>query len=57
MTESVSESENPAIPSPTPNEGRPHTIQDSWPNQLDLRVLHVHSPVSNPLGPDFDFSE
>src|SRR5215217_4280723 len=57
MTESVSESENPAIPSPTPKEGRPHTIQDWWPNQLDLRVLHVHSPMSNPLGPDFDYSE
>ena len=57
MTESVSESENPAIPSPTPKEGRPHTIQDWWPNQLDLRVLHVHSPTSNPLGPDFDYSE
>jgi catalase-peroxidase len=57
MTESVSESENPAIPSPTPKEGRPHTIQDWWPNQLDLRVLHVHSPLSNPLGPDFDYAE
>jgi catalase-peroxidase len=58
MTESVSESENPAIPSPEPkNGGRPHTIQDWWPNQVDLRVLHVHSPVSNPLGPDFDYSE
>jgi catalase-peroxidase len=57
MSESVSESENPAIPSPTPKDGRPHTIQDWWPNQLDLRVLHVHSPLSNPLGPDFDYSE
>src|SRR4051812_28444086 len=57
MTESVSESENPAIPSPEPKSGRPHTIQDWWPNQLDLRVLHVHSPLSNPLGPDFDYSE
>jgi catalase-peroxidase len=57
MTESVSESENPAIPSPTPKEGRPHTVQDWWPNQLDLRVLHVHSPLSNPLGPDFDYAE
>jgi catalase-peroxidase len=56
MTESVSESENPAIPSPTPKEGRPHTVQDWWPNQLDLRVLHVHSPLSNPLGPDFDYA-
>ena len=57
MTESVSESENPAIPSPTPKAGRPHTIQDWWPNQLDLRVLHVHSPLSNPLGPGFDYTE
>ena len=56
MTESVSESENPAIPSPTPKEGRPHTLQDWWPNQIDLRVLHVHSPLSNPLGPDFDYA-
>jgi catalase-peroxidase len=57
MTRSVSESENPAIPSPTPKEGRPHTIQDWWPNQLDLRVLHGHSSLSNPLDPDFDYAE
>ena len=32
-----SESENPAIDSPTPKTGgRPHTNQDWWPNQLDL---------------------
>src|ERR671918_345103 len=48
--EIVSESENPAIPSPTPKEGRPHTNQDWWPNQLDLRVLHQDSSLSNPLG-------
>src|SRR4051812_39821850 len=57
MTESVSESENPAIPSPEPEPGRPRTIQDWWPDQLDLRVLHSHSPLSNPLGEDFDYSE
>ena len=57
MTDSVSESENPAIPSPTPKEGRPHTNQDWWPNQLDLRVLHQHSSVSNPLDDDFDYAE
>jgi catalase-peroxidase len=51
-----SESENPAIPSPTPKTGgRPHTLKDWWPNQLDLSVLHAHSPESNPLGPDFDY--
>ncbi|HZS23940.1 MAG TPA: catalase/peroxidase HPI [Gaiellaceae bacterium] len=52
---SVSESENPAIPSPTPKATRPRTNQDWWPEQLDLRVLHHHSPLSNPLGADFDY--
>ena len=51
-----SESENPAIDSPTPKTGgRPHGIKDWWPNQLDLSVLHSHSPRSNPLGVDFDY--
>jgi catalase-peroxidase len=54
---SVSESENPAIPSPTVKEGRPHTNQDWWPNQLDLSVLHQHSALSHPLGEDFDYAE
>ena len=57
MTESVSESENPAISSPTPKATRPRTNQDWWPNQLDLRVLHQHSPLSNPMGEDFDYAE
>ena len=39
----MSESENPAIDSPQPKQGRPHTNQDWWPNQLDLKVLHAHS--------------
>jgi catalase-peroxidase len=51
----VSESENPAIPSPTPKATRPRTNQDWWPNQLDLSVLHNHSSLSNPLGEDFDY--
>jgi catalase-peroxidase len=51
----VSESENPAIPSPTPTATRPRTNQDWWPSQLDLNVLHHHSPLSNPLGEDFDY--
>lgn len=52
-----SESENPALDSPTPKTGgRPHTIQDWWPNSLDLSVLHGHSSKGNPLGPDFDYA-
>ena len=53
----MSESENPAIPSPTPKATRPRTNQDWWPNQLDLSVLHHHSSLSNPLGEDFDYGK
>jgi len=56
-TASVSESENPAIPAPEPKGHRPRTIQDWWPDQLDLSVLHQHSPKANPLGPSFDYKE
>jgi catalase-peroxidase len=55
VTESISESENPAIPSPTPEVTRPRTNRDWWPNQLDLQVLHQHSPRANPMGEDFDY--
>lgn len=53
---STSESENPAIPSPTPKEGAPRTNQDWWPNQVDVSKLHPHSPQANPLGDDFDYA-
>ena len=52
-----SESENPALDSPTPKTGgRPHGIKDWWPNSLDLSVLRTHSSKSNPLGSDFDYA-
>ncbi len=51
----MSESENPVIPSPEPHAHRPHTNQDWWPDQVDLSVLHQHSPRENPLGGDFDY--
>jgi catalase-peroxidase len=58
VTDSISESENPAIASPTPaTSGRPRTNQDWWPNQLDLQVLHRHSDLSNPMGEGFDYRE
>jgi catalase-peroxidase len=56
-TRSVSESENPVIPAPTPQRSRPHKNSDWWPNQLDLSVLHHHSHLSNPMEEDFDYGE
>jgi len=53
----VSDSENPAIASPTPKEGAPLTNQDWWPNQVDVARLHPHSPQANPLGEDFNYAE
>ncbi|GAA5107388.1 catalase/peroxidase HPI [Nocardia iowensis] len=57
-TLSASESENPAIPSPTPKtDRRPSTNKDWWPEQIDVSVLHAHSPKGNPLGDDFNYAE
>ena len=56
-TASVSESENPAIHSPRPKRTNPRTNKDWWPNQLDLSILHKHSPLSDPLGKDFNYAE
>jgi catalase-peroxidase len=36
---------------------RAHTNRDWWPNQLDLRVLHQHSPLSDPMGEEFDYAK
>ena len=54
-TASTTESENPAIKSPTPQvTNRPRTNRDWWPNQVDLSVLNKPSKDSDPLG-DFDY--
>jgi catalase-peroxidase len=31
--------------------------QDWWPNQLNLNILHQHSPLSNPMGEAFNYAE
>jgi catalase-peroxidase len=33
------------------------TNRDWWPNQLDLKVLHQHSPSSNPMGTAFNYAQ
>jgi catalase-peroxidase len=34
-----------------------HTNRDWWPNQLNLQVLHQHSPLSDPMGEEFDYAK
>ena len=34
-----------------------HTNRDWWPNQLDLRVLHQHSTLSNPTDKTYDYAK
>jgi catalase-peroxidase len=57
VTDRGSESENPAIESPTPTATRPMTNRDWWPNQLNLQVLHQHSSRSNPMDEDYSYAE
>ncbi len=37
--------------------GRGTSNRDWWPNQLNLNVLHQHSPLSNPMGKGFTYAE
>src|SRR5579872_5307833 len=33
------------------------TNADWWPNQLNLKILHQHSPLSDPMGKEFDYAK
>ncbi|HKS73929.1 MAG TPA: hypothetical protein VJQ82_12090, partial [Terriglobales bacterium] len=33
------------------------TNRDWWPKQLDLRILHQHSSLSDPMGEAFDYAK
>ena len=37
--------------------GRGPSNRDWWPNQLNLGILHQHTPAANPMGPDFNYAE
>jgi catalase-peroxidase len=37
--------------------GRGPSNRDWWPNQLNLKILHQHSSLSDPMGGDFDYAE
>jgi catalase-peroxidase len=36
--------------------GRGTSNRDWWPNQLNLKVLHQHSALGNPMGGDFNYA-
>src|SRR6266404_3314326 len=36
---------------------RPRTNRDWWPNQLSLGGLHQNSPLSDPMGKEFDYAK
>ena len=38
-------------------QGRGTTNEYWWPNQLNISILHQHTPESNPLGKDFNYAE
>ncbi|MGA9393434.1 MAG: catalase/peroxidase HPI [Candidatus Sulfotelmatobacter sp.] len=37
--------------------GRARTNVDWWPNQVDLKVLHQHSSLSDPMGKEFNYAQ
>jgi catalase-peroxidase len=48
--------------SPLTNGAQQHTARarsnrDWWPNQLSLEILHQNSPLSNPLGKEFNYAD
>jgi catalase-peroxidase len=40
-----------------PIAGHGTSIQDWWPNQLNLKILHQNSSLSNPMGEKFNYAE
>ncbi len=40
-----------------PTAGSGTSNKDWWPNQLNLHILHQHSPLSNPMGEAFNYAE
>jgi catalase-peroxidase len=56
-------SSSPEAKCPFSGGARKHTIAgtptnaDWWPNQLSLKILHQHSPLSDPLGEAFNYAK
>ena len=57
MTDPNPKSEGGKCPFPHGGAGRGPKNRDWWPEALDVQVLHTNSPLSDPMGPDFDYAE
>jgi catalase-peroxidase len=42
---------------PVTGGARRRTNQDWWPSQLDISILHQNSPLSDPMGKEFNYAE
>jgi catalase-peroxidase len=42
---------------PVSGGARRYTNADWWPNQLNLKILNQHSPLSDPMGKEFNYAE
>jgi catalase-peroxidase len=51
------ESKCPFSGSASPTSTGAWTNADWWPNQLNLKILHQHSNLSNPMGEEFDYAK
>ena len=47
----------PKAQCPVAHGARGRRNRDWWPNQLNIEVLHQRSPLSDPMGEDFDYAE
>ena len=47
---------NPHAAASTPPSS-PYSIDDWWPNRLDLRALKQNAPKGDPIDPDFNYAE
>jgi catalase-peroxidase len=58
VKESTVEDENstPVLVATEGRTTRARSNRDWWPNQLDVSVLHQHSPAGDPMGADFDYA-
>jgi catalase-peroxidase len=45
------------MPKPTPALAGGRSNRDWWPNQLNLKMLHQNSALTDPMGADFDYAE